>query len=121
MLRRTLGPIASALMVFGLPALASADSVLYNYNVVTLGDFNEKSHVNYNTFVGGNLYGNANAVFSMTSGSTNPVGLTVAGTNYANNIKVNNGKNVVMTSAASNQGSIQLNGGGTIQYDANLA
>jgi choice-of-anchor A domain-containing protein len=121
MVRRTFGRIVSALFVMSVPGIASASSVLYNYNVVTLGNFTENSHVNFNTFVGGDLYGGSNSVFSMTSGSSNPVGLTIAGVNRAYDIKVNNGKNVVLTDAASNQGSIIRNGGGQIQYDSTLA
>ncbi|WP_165063812.1 choice-of-anchor A family protein [Paludisphaera rhizosphaerae] len=92
------------------PALASADSVLQQYSVFTSGDLTANSHVNYNTWVGGNLTGSANSVFAMNA-FTGTYGLTVAGTVSGTNIQVNNGKSVAITSAPP-AGTFLLNGGG---------
>lgn len=91
------------------PALASAASVLQQYSVFTSGDMTANSHVNYNTWVGGNLTGSANSVFAMNA-FTGTDGLTVAGTVNGSGIHVNNGKNVAITSMPP-AGTFNMNGG----------
>lgn len=117
--------VAMGLAAVALSGRAEAGFVFNQYNVVTTGDLTMQSHVDLNTFVGGNLVGNANAIFAMNApaGSGNPVGLTVVGSITAPNvgdIKINNGKNLVMTSLADGSSRVSMNGGGQKIQDAGL-
>lgn len=106
-MRRTIGALT---LVFA-PTMVSADSILHQYNVFTSGNLTENSHVNLNTWVGGDLTGSG-AVFSMV-GSPNAVGLTVAGSVSGSNIQVNSGKNAVITNNA-DAGNLHMNGGAVL-------
>ncbi|QDV36509.1 collagen-binding domain-containing protein [Tautonia plasticadhaerens] len=90
------------------PSQARA-GLLTSYNLVTTGDMEMNSHVNYNTFVGGNLTANG-AVFSdhSFSGTT---GLTVVGSISGSNIQVNGGKDLVVSSFGQGSDLVLMNGG----------
>ncbi|WZO98411.1 choice-of-anchor A family protein [Isosphaeraceae bacterium EP7] len=119
MTRRIFGRIAGAMLTLAAPGLASADSVLYKYNVVTTGDFTQNSHVDYNTFIGGNLKGSG-GVFSMSNNFPVGPGLTIAGTAVgSSNQQVNSNRNLVVSSAGA-AGTVHLNGGSLV-IDSTLA
>jgi choice-of-anchor A domain-containing protein len=113
MTRRILAQIAGASLILAAPSLTSAESVLYKYSVFTSGNFTQNSHVDYNTFIGGNLLGSG-GVFAMNSNTPPGAGLTIAGTAVgSSNQQVNNSRNLVVSSAAA-AGTVHLNGGAVV-------
>lgn len=94
--------LLAALVVVG-PSRSRAGSILSEYNLVVRGDLSGRSHVDLNTFVGGNLTtaNNGSAMDFSLKSYTVPgnVGLTVAGNVQAQNagtFKVLNGKSAVV-------------------------